>query len=134
ILQWHVGLDARLRDLGQFDVAAEYVQGLQQGKTVSPTPCDAAPCLSYKGAYVLVDRRMNPWFIPYVRIDWRDALHENGVQFIYESHVVRATLGAHFELTSRILGKIEYTFNHELDNIPQFPDDILTTSLVVATD
>jgi hypothetical protein len=134
VLQWHVGFDARLRDLEGFDIAAEYVQGLQQGKTVSATPCDSAPCLDYKGAYLLVDRRVNPWLIPYVRVDWRDALHENGAQFIYESHVLRSTLGLHFEVTSRILAKVEYTFNRELDNIPQFPDDIVTTSFVVATD
>jgi hypothetical protein len=134
VAQWHYGLDLRISDWTGFDVYAEYVQGLEQGKTISPTPCDAAPCLRYKGAYVLVDRRVNQHFIPYVRLDWRDALHESGVAFVYESHVARATLGAHFELTSRILAKIEYTYNRELDHIPQFPDDILTTSLVVATD
>ena len=50
------------------------------------------------------------------------------------SHVARATFGARFALTSRILGKIEYTYNRELGGIPQFPDDILTSSGVVATD
>jgi hypothetical protein len=134
VMQWHFGLDARLRDLDGFDVTAEYVQGMQQGKTMSAAPCDVAPCLTYKGAYVLADRRMTPWLVPYVRVDWRDAVHESGVQFVYEAHVLRATLGVHFEVTSRIVGKIEYTFNHELDNIPQFPDDVVTTSLVVATD
>ena len=54
--------------------------------------------------------------------------------FVYESHTLRATAGVHVEMTSRIIGKIEYTWNHELGNIPQFADDILTTSLVVATD
>ena len=47
---------------------------------------------------------------------------------------MRATVGAQLAVTSRILGKIEYTWNHELDGIPQFADDILTTSVVVATD
>jgi hypothetical protein len=60
-------------------------------------------------------------------------VHESGVNFVYESHVVRATLGAHFALTNRILAKVEYTFVHELD-IPDFPDDVVTSSIVVATD
>ena len=134
IAQWHIGLDARLRDLDGFDVTAEYVQGQQDGWTTSTATCNAAPCLVYKGGYLLVDRRVNPRFIPYVRVDWRDAVHQNGTVFVYESHVARATVGAHFELTSRIIGKIEYTFNHELGGIPQFADDILTSSIVVATD
>jgi hypothetical protein len=134
ILQWHIGFDLRLTDFHQFDVQAEYVQGLLQGKTVSPTPCDAAPCLDYKGAYLLVDHRVSPHFTPYARIDWRDAVHENGATFVYESHVLRQTIGARLSLTSRILWKLEYTFNEELDNIPSFADDIITTSVVVATD
>ncbi len=138
--QWHLGADLRLYDLGGYEVMAEYVQGHQDGKTsttalvMGTAPCDLAPCLDYKGAYVLVDRRVNGHVIPYVRFDLRDAVHDSGVQFVYESHVMRATVGLHLELTSRILGKIEYTFNREFDGIPEFPDDVLTSSLVVATD
>jgi hypothetical protein len=134
IAQWHVGADARLIDLGGFDATAEVVHGIQQGKTTSLAPCNAAPCLDYTGAYLLVDRRVNDWLTPYVRIDWRDAVHKNGAVFVYESHVIRATLGAHFELTNRIIAKIEYTFVREIDNIPDFPDDVLTSSVVVTTD
>lgn len=133
VAQWHVGADVQLIDLHGWDAVAEYVQGLQQGQTMT-VPCDLAPCLSYKGAYVLVDRRVNEWFTPYLRVDWRSAVHQHGADFVYESHVARATVGAHLEMTNRIVGKIEYTFNHELDGIPQFADDVLTTSLVVATD
>jgi hypothetical protein len=134
VAQYHLGFDARLRNFHHVNVSAEYVQGVQQGRTISPTPCDAAPCLSYKGGYILVDRKLNRWLTPYVRADWRDAVHQSGVDFVYESHTARATVGAHFEVTSRIIGKIEYTWNHELGAIPQFPDDVLTTSVVVATD
>jgi hypothetical protein len=112
---------------------AEYVQGIQQGETMA-VPCDVSACLTYKGAYVLVDHRVAPWVTPYARLDWRDAVHTHGTDFVYESHVARATVGAHFEMTPRILAKIEYTWNHELGGIPQFADDVVTTSLVVATD
>nr|MBA3541515.1 hypothetical protein [Deltaproteobacteria bacterium] len=134
IAQWHIGFDARLHDLERFDVTAEYVQGLQQGLTTSLTPCNAAACLTYKGAYVLVDRRVNRWFTPYVRFDWREAVHTSGVDFIYESHTVRSTLGVHLEMTSRIVAKLEYTINRELGRTPEFPNDIVTSSIVVATD
>ena len=133
VAQWHIGADVALTDYHGWDVVAEYVQGLQQGQT-RLLPCDVTACLTYKGAYVLVDRRIAPWITPYVRVDVRDAVHTHGADFVYESHVARATVGLHFEMTTRILAKIEYTFNRELDGIPQFADDIVTSSLVVATD
>jgi hypothetical protein len=132
--QWHYGFDARLLDLGGFDVTAEFVQGRQQGASTAEVHCGVAQCLSYKGAYLLVDRRVATWLTPYVRVDWRDAVHTNGTEFVYESHTVRATVGVHFEVTSRIVAKLEYTYNRELGTIPQFPDDIITSSIVVATD
>ena len=136
VRQWHYGFDARLRDLDGFDAAAEFVHGKEPGKT-GDTPmveCDLAPCLTYKGAYLLVDRRVNKWLTPYVRFDWRSAVHTKGAEFVYESHTFRSTVGGQFEVTSRIIGKLEYTYNRELGGIPQFPDDVLTTSIVVATD
>jgi hypothetical protein len=134
--QWHLGVDLALRDLGGVDVTAEYTKGRQGGATspMALAACDVAPCLTYQGAYLLASRRVTRWWTPYVRVDWRDAVHLHGVDFAYESHVVRATVGAHLAVTSRIVGKLEYTFNHELGGIPQFADDILTSSLVVATD
>lgn len=134
VVQWHVGVDLRLRDLHGFDAAAEYVQGKQPGKAEAMTDCGGADCLTYKGAYLLVDHRTTPWLTPYVRVDWRNAVHIDDPEFVYESHTVRATVGGHFEMTTRILAKIEYTWNHELGGIPQFANDIITSSIVVATD
>jgi hypothetical protein len=142
--QWHYGFDAALRDLDRWDVTAEVVQGRLQGRTspelvedpmagLERAPCDLARCLSYKGAYLLVDRHATSRLTPYARIDWRDAVLENGVDFVYESHTLRATIGLHMEMTSRVLGKIEYTWNRELD-APPFPHDVITSSIVVSTD
>ena len=137
VRQWHYGFDARLRDLRGFDVTAEFVHGKQPGKTTDPVSmlaCDIASCLTYKGAYLLVDYRVSKWLTPYVRGDWRSAVHIRGAEFVYESHTARATVGGRFEVTSQIIGKLEYTYNRELGGIPQFPDDVLTTSIVVTTE
>ncbi|HEX5058720.1 MAG TPA: hypothetical protein VFV99_05130 [Kofleriaceae bacterium] len=134
VRQWHFGFDARVLDLENFDITAEYVQGKQPGKTESMTECDAAPCLRYKGGYLMVDRYVTQKFIPYVRLDVRSAVHIHGADFVYESHTFRTTMGAQFEITAKIFGKVEYTYNRELGRIPQFPDDVLTTSLVLKTD
>jgi hypothetical protein len=136
--QWHYGFDARLRDFGNFDITAEFLQGRQPGAADGDTACALAQCLSYKAAYILASAHVRSWWTPYLRVDWRSAFHESNVNpadvFVYESHDARATLGGHFEITSRIVGKIEYTYIRELDGIPQFPDNVLTSSIVVGTD
>jgi hypothetical protein len=142
--QWHYGFDAALRDLDRWNVTAELVHGRLEGRTspelvqdpmagLERARCDLARCLSYTGAYVIVDRRIASWLTPYLRIDWRDAVLEKGVDFVYESHTLRTTVGLHLEMTSRIVGKVEYTWNRELD-APSFPHDVVTSSIVVSTD
>jgi len=100
-------------------------------ETLSVAVCDVAACLTYKAAYALVGWRASNTWVPYLRADWRDALHQNGANFVYVSKLARATVGVRAEIGDAVIFKAEYTFNHELGAIPQFPDDILTTSLVV---
>jgi hypothetical protein len=69
--------------------------------------------------------------MPYARVDWRDALHRSGASFIYISQLLRVTAGLHFELGTAVIVKAEYTVNRELGRIPQFDDDVFTSSLVV---
>ena len=86
--------------------------------------------LGRKGAYGQIGYRWNNWLIPYARVDWRDALHEAGASFVYISELVRATGGLRFELGTHVTIKAEYTVNRELGRIPQFPNDIFTSSMV----
>jgi hypothetical protein len=133
IRQWHAGVDAH-GELGDLEYAAEGVWGHAPGHTsatAGDAVCDLAPCLRYKAAYALLAWRASNTFIPYVRADWRDALHQFGAQFVYVSQLARATVGVRAEIGDAVIFKAEYTFNHELGDIPQFPDDVLTTSLVV---
>ncbi len=144
--QWHYGFDLRLRDLDGLDVYAEFVQGKQQGSSAGaahaadamnvPSPvahCGIAQCLTYKAAYVLASHRVRPWLTPYARVDWRDARHQHGIDFLYVTRTMRSTVGLHTVVTSRIIAKLEYTANFELYT-PQFPNNVLTTSVVVSTD
>jgi hypothetical protein len=133
IWQWHVGADLHL-DFHDVDLSAEYVKGKAEGATdtgMNANPCDLAPCLDYQGAYGLVGYRATNWLIPYARVDWRDALHRSGASFVYVSQLMRATAGVRLELGSAVIVKAEYTLNRELGKIPQFDDDIFTSSLVV---
>jgi hypothetical protein len=132
IYQWHVGADlhAEIKDL---EITAEVVQGKAKGATTpgATAICDLAPCLDYKGAYGLFAYRLTNTFVPYARVDWRDAVHQSGASFVYISDLMRATFGLRMEIGTRVIWKLEGTLNRELGRIPQFPNDVATTSLVI---
>lgn len=135
IYQWHAGADAHL-DMKDVEVTAEYIQGKAPGSTsdmgtMSGAVCDLAPCLEYKAAYGQVAYRLTNMFTPYGRVDWRSALHRSGASFVYYAELVRFTLGLRAEIGTRVIWKIEATKNRELDEVPQFPNDVFTTSLVI---
>ena len=127
-------VDARVDDLHDLELQAEYVRGEAPGEQVpGQAPCGVVACLRYQGAYLLVGWRARNWIEPYVRVDWRDALHRHGVDFVYVSKLARATAGARFEVTRRASAKVEYTHDAELDPIPSFANDVVTAALVVST-
>jgi hypothetical protein len=131
VLQWHYGLDLHL-DVRGFEMQAEFVQGQAAGRSsASGISCDEAPCLEYKGAYGLFAYRITNWLMPYARLDWRQAQHQDGASFVYISDAVRATAGLRLEFGAFVILKAEYTHVQEIGRLVEFPDDVLTTSLVV---
>ena len=129
--QWMYGVDAHYhRD--DLVVRAEFIHGRAKGETEpGEARCGLAPCLRFTGAYGLLGYRVTNIVMPYVRVDWRDALHQSGASFVYISELVRITPGLRLAFTDRLIVKAEYTVNRELGRIPQFPNDVFTTSLVV---
>lgn len=141
IRQWHAGVDvhAELKDL---ELTAEFVRGRAKGQTSDIGPrCDLAPCLKYYGGYLLAAYRVTNVFIPYLRSDFRDAMHWAGASFVYISQATRFTLGLRAEIGTRVIVKAEGTLNREMDpeqllggtatRIPTIPNDVFTTSLVI---
>jgi hypothetical protein len=129
IRQWHVGGDVHA-EWNDLELTAELVHGRADGKT-SDVACDLAPCIRYTGAYGLLSYRLTNLLEPYVRIDWRDATHRSGASFVYISQLVRLTAGVRAELGAHVIVKAEGTLDRELGRLPQFPNDVLTTSLVI---
>lgn len=128
--QWHFGLDTHL-DWGDLHFSAEFVKGKAEGRDEpGDPPCGLAPCIRYQAAYALVGYRLTNWMMPYVRSDYRDALHRNGASFVYHSELIRGTGGVKFDLGTSVMVKAEYTYNRELGPIPQFDNDVFTSSLV----
>jgi hypothetical protein len=131
VMQWHYGFDLH-GTWNDVRLAAEFVQGRAPGESVAGRPpCEEAACIEYKGAYGLLAYRATNWLAPYVRVDWRDALHEHGGSFVYISELVRFTGGARFDLGRNVIIKAEYVVNRELGRAPQFPNDVFTSSLVM---
>ncbi len=139
VYQWHLGADAHL-EIGDFEATAEYVHGIAKGETSQPTltmptpsaPCDIAPCINYTGAYGLFGYHATNMVIPFARVDWRDALHQSGASFVYISKILRATAGVRLEIGTHLIVKAEYTTIRELNpGVPQIPDDVFTSSVIV---
>jgi hypothetical protein len=129
VAQWHWGADLHA-EIKDFELTAEAVHGRAKGKT-SIVRCDAAPCLKYTGGYVQAAYRVTNTWVPYIRADYRDAVHWSGASFVYVSDLWRATVGVRAEIGTRIIWKIEATKNNELGRAPIIPNDVATTSLVI---
>lgn len=130
LMQWHLGAAARF-ETGPFQAQAEFVIGRAPGKDAGGVACAGAACLQYKGAYGLLGYRVAMYFVPYLRVDWREATMRSGREWAYVSKVLRGTLGVRFEPRSRIAVKAEYTLNRELTKF-EFPDDVFTASFIVS--
>jgi len=137
LVQWHYGLDLRI-DWKAFLLEAEWVKGRAPGAggpEVGDGPdvdCALAPCLRYRGAYGLLAWSASPRLLPYVRVDWRDALHRDGARFVYRSDGLRLTAGVRVRLSTYVAAKLELVSNHELGDLPSFDNDLVTSSLLIS--
>ena len=136
VYQYHLGGDLHL-EIRDFDLRAEYVSGAAEGKDqaasggMAAVSCGVAPCLHYQGLYAQAAYRVLNWLMPYVRVDWRDATHRAVQSYVYVSDLMRVTGGLRFDIGQWVIIKAEYTYIKELGRIPQFNDDVFTSSLVV---
>lgn len=132
VYHWHYGIDLSL-DWHDILFTGEVVQGQMYGQTApeSVSPCDLGPCLRYKGAYAQLGYRFLNWLLPYARVDFRDALHQNGASFVYITELLRVTGGARFEIGTHVIVKAEYSLIRELGKAPEFPNDVFTSSMIL---
>jgi hypothetical protein len=131
VYQWMYGADVHFHRQN-FVFRGELIKGRAKGETdPGAERCGLTPCIEFKGAYGLVGYRVTNIVMPYVRVDWRDALHQNGASFVYLSELWRTTPGIRLTLTANVTIKAEYTVNRELGRIPQFANDVFTSALVV---
>lgn len=128
VLQKQYGVDLHL-ETKRLDLTGEFVQGKVDGSSET-VACDIAPCLEFKGAYGMLGVRAVNWLMPFARVDWRQAVHQDGRSFVYNSDSMRITPGLRFELGAYVIFKAEYSVNLELGRLASFRNDIFTSSLV----
>ncbi|MCE9573739.1 MAG: hypothetical protein K8W52_11345 [Deltaproteobacteria bacterium] len=124
---WFVGADAEL-ELERVDVRAQWLTGGAPGDARSMTyGLDLR-----QGGYLEADVIVTPVIGLLGRAEFRDAEVHEGSERLYITKNWRATGGFRLLLSPNAIVKAEYSHNGEYGGVPAIPDDVVTTSAVLA--
>ena len=124
---WFVGADAEL-DLTRLVLKAAYLKGKAPGNELT-----MAYSLDLKqGGYVEADVIVTPVVGILGRAEVRDALVQQGMERLYITKNWRATAGLRLIFNPNAILKAEYSHNGEYGGTPSIPDDVITTSALMA--
>ncbi len=124
---WFVGVDL-LWDIGPVGVEAQYLKGGAAGREV-----DHAYGLRLNDSgYLAIFWRITSLLGVLVRGEFRDAFVWLGDERAYLTRSWRATVGARVSFNEHVTLKAEYLFNGEYGGVPNVPNDVFTSSLVLA--
>jgi hypothetical protein len=123
---WFAGADLEYRAV-DFAIKAEFLKGRAPGSDVFP-----AWELDLKmGAYLEVDWMIVPWLGIMVRGGLRDAFVALGTERAYITQSWRITGGVRLAVNNHIIFKAEYLKNGEYGDVPEFENDVFTSSLLL---
>jgi len=124
---WFVGVDAELTT-PRIDLKAQWLKGKAPGDDVTKTYA-----LDLKqGGYLEADVIVTPIIGVLGRAEFRDAEVRQGMERLYITKNWRATAGARLSFSPNATLKFEYSHNGEYGGTPSIPDDVVTTSAVMA--
>jgi len=124
---WFVGVDAELA-MPRIDVKAQWLKGKAPGDETTMTYA-----LDLKqGGYVEADVLVTPLIGVLGRAEFRDADMNLGLERIYVTRNWRATGGVRLSISPNATLKAEFSHNGEYGGTPSIPDDVVTTSAVMA--
>lgn len=126
LLQWQWGFDAYF-EWNRLELRGEFVRGIAQGGGL-----DDADGLDFRAFYIEAFVRALPWLGVLARYEERHAVHVRALDFAYLIHIRRAVIGVRIDPIANVAIKFEYVGNFEIDPLPQFPNDVFTSSLVIA--
>ncbi|HEX8109237.1 MAG TPA: hypothetical protein VF516_15995, partial [Kofleriaceae bacterium] len=124
---WFVGVDAELA-MPRIAVKAQWLKGKAPGD-----PDTMTYALDLKqGGYVEADVLVTPLIGVLGRAEFRDADMTLGQERMYITRNWRATGGVRLSISPNATLKAEYSHNGEYGGTPSIPDDVVTTSAVMA--
>jgi hypothetical protein len=124
---WFVGVDAEL-STPRLALKAQWLKGKAPGDDVTMTYA-----LDLKqGGYVEADVLVTPVIGILGRAEFRDAEVHQGLERLYITKNWRATAGVRLSFSPNATIKAEYSHNGEYGGVPSIPDDVVTTSAVMA--
>jgi hypothetical protein len=124
---WFAGVDAEITS-PRLDVKAQWLKGKAPGNDVTMTyALDLR-----QGGYVEADVIVTPIIGILGRAEFRDAEVSQGLARMYITKNWRATAGARLIFSPNAVIKAEYSHNGEYGDTPSIPDDVITTSAVMA--
>lgn len=124
---WFVGGDVEV-DTTRFRLKAQWLRGKAPGDDVS-----MVYSLDLKnGAYVETNIVVTPIIGVLGRVEFRDAEVQQGTERLYITKNWRSTAGLRLLFNPRAVVKAEYSHNGEYGDTPSIPNDVVTTSAVMA--
>lgn len=126
-LLWFGGADLELSTVS-FDLRAQWLVGHAPGdETAQAYGLDL-----HNGGYVEIDWLFGPVFGITARAELRDADVFLGHDRLYVTRSWRAVGGVRFALSQEVTVKAEYVHNGEYGPVPEFSNDVVTTSVVAS--
>jgi hypothetical protein len=136
---WFVGADM-LGHFGGLDVKAQWLIGRGKGETdvIYEAPHRPYGLDLKNGAYLELDWMITPLLGVMGRGEFRDALvwlgnpaAPEGADRLYITKSWRATFGVRAVVNEHVVVKAEYLYNGEYGQVPQIPNNVFTSSLVL---
>src|SRR5581483_1385911 len=126
IIEWQWGFDAFF-EWKRLELSGEFVRGIAPGGGV-----DNADYLNFRSWNIQAFFRIFSWVGVLARYEQRHAIQEQYPNFAYLIAIQRVVVGVRFDPFSMLAIKLEYVGNYELDPLPQFPNDVFTSSVVLS--
>jgi hypothetical protein len=126
-MQWTAGVDAEL-DTPRFDIKAQWLKAKAPGDQIA----EAYSLKLKNGGYVEADVTLTPIFGLLGRAEFRDATVQQGMERLYITKNWRACAGVRMIFSPNAILKAEVAHNGEYGGVPSIPDDVVTTSAVMA--
>lgn len=124
---WTAGVDAEF-ETSRFDIKAQWLKARAPGDEV-----DQIYSLKlHNGGYVEANAILTPIIGVLGRAEFRDAEVQQGMERLYITKNWRATAGVRLIFNPNAILKAEFSHNGEYGGVPSIPDDVFTTSAVMA--